>query len=84
MAKIVYYIILTVLITVLLFSVYATFNISVSLKYETNGGCISSINGANLCRERTMAISIMIVSALICVLLILTKSKLLNGFNKTV
>ncbi|MCD9853709.1 hypothetical protein LUD75_03280 [Epilithonimonas sp. JDS] len=68
MRKSVYQTIISLLILVIVMSVFAVVNIQVSLKYETENmkDCISLISGRNLCQE-LLASKIVIVICLIIV-----------------
>lgn len=49
MGKKTFYIVLTFLILGFIYSLLRILDIMVSLKYETDGGCISTITGIDLC-----------------------------------
>lgn len=79
MRKSVYQTIISLLILVIVMSVFAVVNIQVSLKYETENmkDCISLISGRNLCQE-------LLVSKIIIVICLIVVSGMLSFRNKIV
>ena len=73
MRKSVYQTIISLLILVIVMSVFAVVNIQVSLKYETENmkDCISLISGRNLCQE-------LLVSKIIIVICLIVVSGMLS------
>ena len=73
MKKSVYQTIISLLILVIVMSVFAVINIQVSLKYETENmkDCISLISGRNLCQE-------LLVSKIIIVICLIVVSGMLS------
>ena len=73
MKKSVYQTIISLLILVIVMSVFAIINIQVSLKYETENmkDCISLISGRNLCQD-------LLVSKIIIVICLIVVSGMLS------
>lgn len=67
MRKSVYQTIISLLILVIVMSVFAVVNIQVSLKYETENmkDCISLISGRNLCQDLLVSKIIIVVCLII-------------------
>ncbi|WDF48040.1 hypothetical protein PQ459_06045 [Chryseobacterium sp. KACC 21268] len=74
-----YQTIISLLILVIVMSVFAVVNIQVSLKYETENmkDCISLISGRNLCQE-------LLVSKIIIVICLIIVSGMLSFRNRIV
>ncbi|MBP6576038.1 MAG: hypothetical protein KA796_06715 [Chryseobacterium sp.] len=79
MKKSVYQTIISLLILVIVMSVFAVVNIQVSLKYETENmkDCISLVSGRNLCQE-------LLVSKIIIVICLIIVSGMLSFRNRIV
>ncbi|MNK33691.1 hypothetical protein D3C87_521840 [compost metagenome] len=79
MKKSVYQTIISLLILVIVMSVFAVVNIQVSLKYETENleDCISLVSGRNLCQE-------LLVSKIIIVICLIIVSGMLSFRNTIV
>jgi hypothetical protein len=48
-----YFGVLIVIAALMFLFAYSIVNVGVSIKYETDGGCISLVSGKNLCSQRT-------------------------------
>lgn len=79
MKKSVYQTIISLLILVIVMSVFAVVNIQVSLKYETVNmkDCISLVSGRNLCQD-------LLVSKIIIVICLIIVSGMLSFRNRIV
>lgn len=79
MRKSVYQTIISLLILVIVMSVFAVVNIQVSLKYETDNpkDCISLVSGRNLCQD-------LLVSKIIIVICLIIVSGMLSFRNRIV
>ncbi|WP_028121837.1 hypothetical protein [Epilithonimonas tenax] len=79
MKKSVYQTIISLLILVIVMSVFAVVNIQVSLKYETANmkDCISLVSGRNLCQD-------LLVSKIIIVICLIFVSGMLSFRNRIV
>jgi len=80
MKKIVYYIVLILSILAIPLSIFATINTMVSQKYETEcgNGCISLVNGDNLCTIILLWKIALIVSIVLILLLLIFKRKIIK------
>jgi hypothetical protein len=78
MKRILYNTLLILLCLAFVLSDYSIINVSVSLKYETNNGCISLVDGTNLCLLSNYYKIAGLLSGIVIILLVLFKKKLTN------
>jgi len=81
MPKILYNFLLTVFLAVSLLSGYAAINLGASIKYETEGGCISVVDGTNLCRNQTLSMVALIISLLFFLSLLILRARFLKKLS---
>jgi len=82
MKKSVYQTIISLLILVIVMSVFAVVNIQVSLKYETENmkDCISLISGRNLCQELFISKIIIVICLIVVSGMLSFRSRIVKEF----
>ena len=82
MKKSVYQTIISLLILVIVMSVFAVVNIQVSLKYETENvkDCISLVSGRNLCQELLISKIIIVICLIVVSGMLSFRSRIVKEF----
>ena len=78
MKKIAFYFILIALVLCIPFYIYWFINIAVSRKYEADDGCISNVDGTNLCNLQIWVAILFFLSIIILLSLIIFRKKLIG------
>ena len=75
-----YRILLTIIILLFAYSILATLDTMVSLKYETDNtdGCISSITGYDLCLRKNIYQALAVTSLILVVTIAVLKNKIVR------